>query len=393
MAFRINGEITLDGSGFQRGLNSVASSSAHFLKNFAFGAFGVYGVEQAIHKTIESAEELINTSKNMSLTIEQLQVLRQAAKENGVEFETLTKALQGFNAVRENILNGGKGSAAQLAALGRLGVSKEALQNQTAGSTFMNQISQTAQRVNPADIAKDLRDVFGRGGQELFGTLGTDFGELENKMRSYGAIMDTTTAIQLKNFKDSMDLIGRIATVSIAPALVEFGRFILMSIGHIQSFGQWLKVLYSSSPASKVPIRLPGESWFHANFLRKPIYSDSDTAKTWADAFQKAQNAMGDPDKILSEFDKRVKLLAAKLDNPTQASIFGGASEASKAKHNKALDVYSDSLVSVGNFLGAGKNAINNIAQQQLDVAKLQLQKLDEIKTSIDNIEGVDFGG
>src|ERR1035441_9944942 len=170
MAFRINGEITLDGSLFNRGLQTAGASAASFLKNFALGAVGIYGVEQAFRKTIDRATELVNTSKKMDIGVEQLQVLQKSAEDSGTSFEVLTKALERFNAVRENILNGGKGSADQMAALGRLGITREQLQSQTAAQSFMGQISQTAQKSNAADIANDLRQIFGRGGEELFGT-------------------------------------------------------------------------------------------------------------------------------------------------------------------------------------------------------------------------------
>ena len=226
MAFKIHGEIALDGAMFKRGLHEAGGEAAAFIKNFALGAVGIASVEQAFSKTIDSAEELVNTSKKMDMTIEQLQVIRQAAEESGVGFDQMTNALSKFNAVRENILNGGKGSAAQLAAMHRLGISDEALQKQTAATSVMGQISEKARGSNAADIANDLKQVFGRGGQEIFGALKTDFGELETKMRSYGAIMDSTTAVELKLFKEEMGLMNRVMTAEFAPAIISLGKII-----------------------------------------------------------------------------------------------------------------------------------------------------------------------
>jgi hypothetical protein len=252
MAFKIHGEVTLDGAMFKRGLREIGGESTAFIKNFALGAVGIASVEQAFTKTVEKADELVNTSKNLSMTVEQLQLIRQAAKENGVEFASMTIALEKFNAVRENVLQGGKGAAAQMAALGRLGISREALQNQTAAQSMMGQVSDTARKSNAADIAKDLKEVFGRGGDQIFGVLKTNFDELGAKMRAEGAMMDTLTAVQLKTFKDEMDFAGQILTSELAPGIVMFARAVLMAVGHLQSFASWLGTLTSKTTFSKI---------------------------------------------------------------------------------------------------------------------------------------------
>lgn len=342
MAFKIHGEVSLDGAMFKRGLHELGGEATAFIKNFALGAVGVYSIEQALDKTVETAEELVNTSKNLSLTVEQLQIMRQAAKDNGIEFQAMSTALQRFNAIRENVLRGGAGSADQMAALGRLGLDRNALQNQNAGESLMGQISEKARGSNAADIAKDLRDVFGKSGGELFGVLQTNFEELGVEMKNMGAIMDSTTAHELKMFKDELDLISSITSATLAPALVALGGVVYDAITLLGKWGTELGTFF--------------EDLIHGNF--KAAIPD---AIEEGEKFTEARNAAWQ-----SMVDK------AKSSKPPALGDID-KDETKSSKVTKAKEIKSDSLVSVGNFLGAGRGAINSIAEQHLQVAKEQL--------------------
>ena len=61
-------------------ISTVARSSFGGIKSMLLGGLGIYGVESAIRATVSAAEQLINTSKRLSIAPEQLQVLSQAAK-------------------------------------------------------------------------------------------------------------------------------------------------------------------------------------------------------------------------------------------------------------------------------------------------------------------------
>jgi hypothetical protein len=397
MAFRIHGEVSLDGAMFKRGLSEVGGQTTEFLKRFALGAVGIASVEQAFEKTIDSAKELVDTSKKLDVTVEQLQVLRQAAEENGQEFDAMSKALERFNAIRENVLEGGKGSAAQSAALQRLGVSPTQLRDQTAAQTLMNQISATANKSNAADIANDLKTIFGRNGEELFGTLKTNFVDLEGEMKKYGELMDGMTAVQLKNFGESMEIAGHIIIAQLAPGLSQFARALLFAVGSLNSFTKGLAAAYYASPASKVPLRLPNESWWHS-LWRKPIYSDFDNGKTWSGAVTAFGQNMGDPTELLDNFDAQNKKMLEALNNPkAQATTLPQDDPTTKRKAAHGRD---DSLIEAGNFLGSASDSIGRIAQQHLDIAKRQLDKLGDIDLKLgknmdagDELGGVDFGG
>src|ERR1035441_7534707 len=104
MGLKLIGEVALDGSGFERGLNAMAGS----MKGFIVGAFGLYGVEEMLRKTMDTADELVNKAKRLDVAVEKLQLLKYAAKEGGSELETLAKGFENLDVAREKALSGSK---------------------------------------------------------------------------------------------------------------------------------------------------------------------------------------------------------------------------------------------------------------------------------------------
>src|SRR5689334_11234672 len=131
-------EVGLDGSGFESGMKKLGASAGASLKGLVASAFGVYSIHQAISKTVESASELVDASQRLDIPIEQLQVLREAAKQAGADFAKLPAAFEKLNIAREKALQGDKKT---LAAFARFGVSTDALRNQSAANLFTGQIA------------------------------------------------------------------------------------------------------------------------------------------------------------------------------------------------------------------------------------------------------------
>ena len=107
MGLKIMAELGLDGKGFEAGMKraeGLAHGVAEGLKGFVIQAVGIYTVEQAISKTVETAKELVETSRRLSIAPEQLQVMRQAAKDSGVEFQKLAELIEKTNVARDKAL-------------------------------------------------------------------------------------------------------------------------------------------------------------------------------------------------------------------------------------------------------------------------------------------------
>ena len=371
-ALDLQAKISLDGSGFHRGLESAADS----LKGFIAGAVGIGTIDAAFEKTIESAEELVNTSRKLDMTVEQLQIIRQAAEESGVGFDTMRTALERFNAIRENILNGGKGSAAQMEAMQRLGVSKSDLQNKTAAENMMGGISSTARNSNAADIANDLKQVFGKGGQELFGTLKTDFDELGAHMKGMGAIMDTTTAHELKQFKDQMGMLGRVITANIAPIIVGLGKALFQVTAALGAFGTALG--YQIAKLAEL-LRHPIRTLEHpADFLKDATKGMAETVdEYWKDKQTEYENIFSPKEESVKPMDVSREVPDLIKDKPDKLGAL---------PRNR---IGSDSLVSVGNFLGQGTGStVVQIAQKHLKEAEKHTELLTRIGEAMKKTAG-----
>ena len=389
MALRLVGEVTLDGAGFERGLTRLGTSAANNLKSFVVGAFGIYAIEQAIHKTVERCSELVNVSQSLGVTIEQLQVMREAAKEGGVEFGKMATAVAKLAAIRGNILGGGKGSADQMKALMNLGVTPEMVGKMTGGELMLGPIAAKIKEVNPNDIANDLKVVFGRAFRDLIPVLQTDFSALQKKMEDLGIIIDTKTAVSLKLMEDEFSLLGGIIVSFLAPKLVTLGEVLFWLIGQIKETGTFFSTFFDPKQHSVAAFKENMGNIFSGKkgFL-----------ETVMEGFQPAVNSAtkvaDDNEKAAETFYQRIAELTNAILHPKPVDVSKTVPQLDKLKAWKAT---SDALISVGNFLGAGRGAIGSVAQQQIEVAKESLTQLQEMNEKLDKLtdggsDDMDYG-
>jgi len=227
MGLNLESTISLNAASFERGMNKVTSSVAAGIKNFALGAIGVYALEKAFYSTIETSKELVNESKRMGVTVEQLQVMRKAASGANVEMDALATTMEKLNTFRGKALGGGSESAAALKQAAALGITPDMLKSSSAQDILFNAIGKKLKEVNPQTIAAPLREVLGRGYGQLVPLLTKDMDALQKKMESLGMIISTKTAFELKEFDTQINSIKNILVSALAPAMVAFAEFIL----------------------------------------------------------------------------------------------------------------------------------------------------------------------
>jgi hypothetical protein len=362
MGLNLEATIGLNSASFEKGMHRVTESVADTIKGFAIGAIGIGTLESAIDKTIESASELVNTARNLSMTTDQLQIMRKAAEENGKEFGVMTTAIERFNAVRENILHGGKGSKEQMAAMSRLGLTRENLKNQTAAQSMMGQVSETARKSNAADIANDLKQVFGKGGADIFGVLSTDFAELGASMKSHGEIMDATSAVELKRFKDELAAISKIMEAGLAPVLVEIAKGLLYANAAIGTFGTMLGT-WAGNIAEL--ILHPVDVLKNPQKAFKDLFGMGISGEAGESAKEYFTSQMGKIGKI----DEEAKARANAVENPIAQGELNDESEEKKSAKEGRLRGHKfegDSLVRVGNFLGTNRAGITGASRMEM---------------------------
>ncbi len=374
MGLKLIGEVALDGSGFERGLNKLGSAATHNFKNLVAGAFGVYSISEAIHRTVESADELVTASKRLDLTVEKLQVMRQAAKESAVEFGKLETALDKVNLARSKALGG---DAAMIAAFARLGVSQDDLRNKTAGEIFTGPMAAAAKSTSAQDLTAAGSAIFGiRNFGMLLPVLKTDFEDLQAKMEKLGSIMSTETAVAVKLLADEFGMLSNILAAQVAPSLVWFADKLLWAVGQIQAFGSFWGGFIGSL---KIPSFL---DLFRPAKMRE--FADSVGTGFLQGGFE-GMKALAANDQMRGAMRDKVKEMADSLLHPHAPD----AVEEAIKKTPRSYQPSGDALVAVGNFLGSGGNAINNIAEQHLAVSreslavqKSQADTLDKIATN-----------
>lgn len=394
MGLKLMAEIGLDGSGFERGLHHIGQEAARSVKNLAVEAFGIYGIEQAIAKTVETATDLVNESKRLDVTVEQLQLLRQAAKDGGTEMGTLASAFEKLDIARAKALSG---DAAAMTAFTKLGVSKDDLKTQTAATLFTNQISGAVKGGNVESLAPVLREVLGKGFGEIIPVLKTDFDELGDKMKRLGSIMDTETAVKLKALSDNFDLLKNILATQLGPVLLSFLEALIPVIGKIKELSAFIGALVAGG------WKKAAKDFWTAHQARKTIVGHDaaqamglpDNAESKS-KFEEAKKFLEEYDEKVAEAGKAAIDAGSAFDKMVQGIREKLQKEADDLSHPKPINpdvglvkakklhaIASDSLIKVGNFLGANGNTISRVDQRKISLMEKHLHELKGINLKL----------
>ena len=225
MGLKLIGELGLDGSGFAAGLRKaegLAHSAGHGIREAIVGIVGIGTIGLAIHKTVESAKELVDASERLGIGVTNLQVLRKAAVDAGAEFGKLEKTFERIDVARHKALTPGQEGAGERRAFAQMGVSPEMLRSQTASQLFMGPMSQAAKGQNQEQLGPLLQQIGLRDFGAMIPVLKTNFKELGESMKKYGGIMDAETAVKLKHLGDEFNLMSQIIVSQLGPASTRF---------------------------------------------------------------------------------------------------------------------------------------------------------------------------
>ena len=370
MGLNLQAKISLDGADFERGINRAKEAVTGALRNFVIGAIGIGTVEEAFRRTIETANELVNTSKRLGVTVEQVQLLRQAAKDAGKEMDTVSTALEKINLARGKALGGDQKS---IAAFSALGVSGADLKSKTAADLFMGEIGKKVKSVSPEQIAGPLREVLGRGAGEGIAILKTDFEELGSKMN----LISTETAAKLNELSKDFDLLSGQIIVGLAPAILVMAQACI-------AFANWVGSKIGGAAAwlgARTAVDLDAQS----ADINNPANKDH------ADAIRRAGNhkrGFGKKDlqtgavaaevgveagfeKWMKNFQASLDEAASKLKNPKPD--FNKTQQDAASMRGAHITAASSLVSRAGNFLGTNKGIIHSggtMVQHAAETAK-----------------------
>jgi hypothetical protein len=365
-ALSLTATLGLDGKGFAAGFREAkgyAQGAGEGIKSLVIGAVGVASVEEAIRRTVETAKELVETSERLSIAPEQLQVMRQAAKQSNVEFEKLAETFEKIDIARQKALIPGREGQDARRAFSALGIGGEQLRTQTAAQLFTGPMRQAALNRNPEELGVIFKELGVKAFGKLIPLLKTDFDELGAKMKNVGAIMDTETAVKLKHLADEFGLMGQIITSQLGPILIKFAETV---------YGLGLKLgknvagaagFFGAGTAKMNPLQAAGALLKTAGLGAEHLLGMIDT-KTLKErlgktidmgaaipAGKKATEPWEQMMAQFAEFQKQMKNEADKLNHPAPPDLSGSVLPPKMTK--KALESPTNSLLRIGNFLGS----------------------------------------
>lgn len=388
MGLRLESTLALNSSEFTRGIAGAKNSVVDFVKNAAIAAVGIGAINSAVRRTFETADELVNAADKMDMTVEQVQVLRKAAKDAGKEFEDMAGAIGKVNEARARAL-GGDAKARQ--AFTALGVGGEELRSKSGADILVGSIAAKVQSTNLEQIMLPLKEVLGKGGKEVVGVLKTDFKGLEADMKNAGAIMEDKVARELDSIGDQFQTLGMIITTQLAPAVLAFVKWVYEKIntggGKVAKFSAGAGSVYEQTGglvnfakfvaatdwnAVKKKLGFQGESQAMINYRYGVKGKEVTAIMAEAEAPWK---------KGLEEFEKRLADAA-------------NAGKKGKADYSKVETLSSpmkasqrdDSLIKVGNFLGSSRGVIGG-AQAML--AQHTAQTANNTKRTADALDKI----
>jgi hypothetical protein len=397
MGLNLTSTISLNSAEFERGLDRVKEQVADSIKAFALGAIGIGTVEEAFRRTIETADQLVNSAKNLDMTVEQVQLLKQAATNAGIEFDTLAKSISKIDEARAKALGGDRKS---IAAFQAVGITHQDLMTKTATDLFTGKLSDAAKNNNIETITQPMREILGRGAEQAISTLKTNFTELQDTMVKTGAIMDTETAVKLHVLSDNFSLLSRIVMAQLAPALAKLAEWALrVTVGTVGKLAGGISILNEGRKESGLGASLKdagatlGQAFLNV-IQGKPMKltpeQQSTIDKKYGINTEKVTKAIQDAEKpyndLLANVDKQVADQTNSLKSP-KPDFSKTATDARRA--NEGNRKASDSLISVGNYLGRNSSAISGVqyAQQTATNTKRIADSVEKLSAILKNVD------
>lgn len=364
MALDLKARISLDGSGFQTGLNSVRTGIQN-VKNYIAATFTTGAIASLSRATIAWASNLRDVSDALGVNVEWLQRMAAGAQLTGGKLEDLEKFLAEMNKTREDALKNPTGKNA--AALGRLGFSGGDISGLSTQAFFDRIVQQFANGAT-AQLSNDVQEVGGKSARNLLAAFA-------NQFASDTPILSEELVNQLDDIGDSFTALGIALKVGLAPAIIAVANAVQSVINQIKQFGAQAggaaakplsareKLLGLLSPQSLIAARLFSKDALDA------VNSEAADQLNQADAVARAKAAAA----------------SARRRRELGAPLFDLEAMKDKAAKTTAPKA-GDALVAVGNFLGA-RGQLQSIAERQLmlqtDLQRTYLPFLRQIAMSL----------
>lgn len=369
-SFRVSGELSLDGSKWQAGLNRAESSVRAFsssVGNRLAAAFSVGAIASLSKATIDWAGNLRDVSDALGVNVEWLQKVGNAAKLAGGSVDDIGKFLGEMNKSREDAINNPGGKNAQ--ALGRLGFSSGDISGLSTQAFFDRIVKQFANGAT-TQLSNDVQEVGGKSARNLMAAFATQF-------QSDTPILSEELINQLDDIGDRFTSLGTALKVSLAPAIVWVADKIQGFIDIIQQLGSMLGGFFANIGGNIANVKF-GDTKGLSEAISKSL---DDAAQA---AYEESQRQSSRDAGIRSASDATK---AARRSREGSAPLFAASPiNLGTQETTKAVAPYSDSLLKVGNFLGAsGANNMTSIAQRTAKATESMDRKMTQVVDALRN--------
>jgi hypothetical protein len=228
-------------------------------------------------------------------------------------------------------------------------------------------------------LVSAFREMGGRGAGALIPSFVDGLEDGRQKSRDAGAVISAENIAKMDEAGDAFDRLKMILSAGLAPAIVWVSEALSSAVTAIQAeaaklgtyFGSFdlLKIIKSNFSIEGIKgggsigeaARQFGAASPAADAAYMSVIEKAEAEKAAAAAARAAKIALQNkPQEIPVVEIKPTK------DKPARDAIRGGAG-------------FSDSLTSVGNFLGGGRSVIENLAQRQLKVQERMAISLDKL--------------
>lgn len=369
MGLDLKARVSLDGSGWETGLNKLQSSVSGFasgIKNIVAGAFTVGAIADLSKRTLNYAGQLNDLSTRLGVSTDFLQEFAYMAKQTGTDLEDLTKIMEKFNESRNIALGGGDEGQKMLDKFKVFGLTKNDLKHTRNEDSISNKIAPAFERGDPQGaLGAAWKVIGGKSAGKLIAGFQEGFAQAREMARAHGRIWTEDQIQQMDDFGDHMSQMGDLIQK-------EWGNIMLTVFGWLRKLGGEAETAlnYVVGGTSE----WTGKDWA-ANILDflNPFSKVGAHGKAFDTnlATQTAVESMEDiKQQLKAEQDAREKARAARALLRTAQPDVQPTNVATKGhKFDEGGD-----LLKVGNFLGTNQASITRAA----DTANRLLRSIDQ---------------
>jgi uncharacterized membrane protein len=215
----VSTKLTLDSSGFNRGLKNAESSMSKFKSmaggaamagiaaGFAAATAAAAGLAVGIKKAIDIGGALSDLSTRTGVAAGELRILQEAFSRNGL---TADKVGPVINKMQRAIVEAGEGSGPAADAFKTLGLNLDSLRAMTSADQLQAVGSAINGIADPAGRAAAAMQIFGKSGGELL-TLFASTGAMTDATRAVGGQAELLTR-NANMFDQASDILGTAGT-------------------------------------------------------------------------------------------------------------------------------------------------------------------------------------